>query len=114
MTLLVIVAAMLLAAVPATPEKQAESDPHAAAVDHADQLVSNGKLGEATVILDPALDAYRRRFGSEKRAIYCSSSTAETLLYLMEAATAKKLVHLGRLTEPAQVQCDRSVLRDFK
>ncbi|MEG3143958.1 tetratricopeptide repeat protein [Sphingomonas sp. RT2P30] len=90
MTLLVIAAAMVLAAVPATPGKQADSDPQAAAVDRADQLVSDGKLGEATPILDTTLDAYQRRFASEKRAIYCSSSYAETLLYLMEAATAKK------------------------
>eukprot|EP01035_Chromulina_nebulosa_P033813 gene33813-45285_t len=89
MTLLVITAAMVLAAVPA-PGKQADPDPQAAAVDRADQLVSDGKLSEAIPILDTVLDAYQRQYASEKRAIYCSSSTAETLLYMVEAATAKK------------------------
>jgi tetratricopeptide (TPR) repeat protein len=90
MTIFAVVIAIALSGLPAAPEKQADFDPQAAAVNRADQLVADGKLEEATRILDPALEAYQRQFGSETRAIYCSESPQEVLLYMAMAATVKK------------------------
>jgi tetratricopeptide (TPR) repeat protein len=90
MTLLVLATAIALAASLPAPEKQSDFDPQAAMVNRADRLVADGKMAEATLILDPALEAYQRQFGSEGRAIYCSASPEETLLYMAIAATEKK------------------------
>ncbi|MFA5965535.1 MAG: tetratricopeptide repeat protein [Sphingomonas sp.] len=90
MTIFAVAIAIALAGLPAAPEKQTDFDPQAAAVNRAERLVADGKLDEATLVLDPALEAYQRQFGSETRAIYCSESPAEALQYMTMSATAKK------------------------
>jgi len=90
MTVFAIAAAIALTAASAGPEKQTDPDPQAASVSQAAQLVVDGKMDEAIGLLDPALDAYARRYAGETRKIYCGSNQQETLLYLLGAAAEKK------------------------
>jgi tetratricopeptide (TPR) repeat protein len=59
-------------------------------VNRAADLIGAGKPGEALTLLDALIADQERQRRGETRQVYCARSPAESLLYTVEAANAKK------------------------
>ncbi|MDR1425221.1 MAG: tetratricopeptide repeat protein [Azoarcus sp.] len=57
--------------------------------DEGTRLVQSGKFTEAIQQFDKIIVSYEEKFRDEKTRFFCARSPAESLLYLLEAATAK-------------------------
>jgi Tfp pilus assembly protein PilF len=91
--LVLLLAAPLPAATkPATPPAAATSDSAAqnALIERAVTLMHQGKPADAVPLLDQVIAAEEKAHSGEKRQIYSASSLTETMMYMGEAAAAKK------------------------
>jgi tetratricopeptide (TPR) repeat protein len=59
-------------------------------VAEASHLISDQKPGDAVVLLDKVIAANEQRHQDKAQQIYCARSEAEVLLYMLEAAAAKR------------------------
>lgn len=86
-----LVSTLLLAAAPSVAaDKKVAEDPRHETIKAAALLMATGKPVETIAAVEPILASYETEFASEKRQIYCGMNSSETLLYMMEAAAAKK------------------------
>ena len=100
MRLMLSVAAALVIALTAAPlsaepsgdqaRTKAEGKANTALSDEAFVLIKQGQPAAAIERLDKIIAYYEKTYAGEKRRIYCAGSTAETLLYLVSAASEKK------------------------
>jgi len=89
--LLLLWAAPLPAQQPAPPAAAApDSAAENALIERAVILIHQKKAAEAIPLLDQAIAILEKAHAGEKRQIYSARSPAETLMYMLEAAAAKK------------------------
>jgi len=91
-TLVFALAAVPLSAEPREDEARgaAQARTNSALLDEAFALIQRGQPAAAIERLDRIIAYYEKAYAGEKRRIYCARSNAETLLYLLSAASEKK------------------------
>jgi tetratricopeptide (TPR) repeat protein len=76
------------AALAAEPDAVAKAEQEQ--VVAANHLIGDGKPGDAVVLLDKVIVANEARHPDKSQQIYCARTEEETLLYMLEAAVAKR------------------------
>ena len=82
---------LLLATICLTAMADMGKDDVMVKMNRASELMKTGKFEEASAqYLDPIIAEFEKTYGNHKARVYCSNSSVETVLYLMQSAKNKE------------------------